>query len=154
MLKYDFYNLKNNQISIFSFTIILFNLINLNNTLGLSEIFALNLVFQLSVIFCTIYAISLLPTYPIFFILFREKSFNSLEKLNLTIVINLSFYILTAYIGFYLGFPITALFFFLALLIFYLSVIILIIVQELRGHNLNFIKELLFIKSTNSKKLF
>jgi len=127
-------------ISILSFAIILFNIIDLNNALGLSEFFVLNLIFQLLVIFSTIYAILLLPTYPAFYIIGRRLHFNFLEKLNLTIVINLSFYILTAYIGFFLGFPITALFFFLTLLIFYLSLVSYIIVQEYRNNKYRFIK--------------
>ncbi|MFX1445530.1 MAG: hypothetical protein ACFFHV_19100, partial [Promethearchaeota archaeon] len=129
-------------VSLFSVTFILFHLIELNNVLGISEFFALNLLFQLIVLFCTIYAITVLPTYPVFFILFGKTHFNFLEKLNLTIIINLSFYILSAYIGFFLGVPITAMFFYLTLIISYLSIIIFIIFRETRGYDYNFLKPL------------
>jgi len=98
------------------------------------------LLFQIAITISTIFIVTILPTYPIFFIISKNNGFSSLEKLNLTIVINLSFYILTEYIGFFLGFPITALFFFLTLLIFYLSLVSYIIVQEYRNNSYRFIK--------------
>ncbi|MBA7693461.1 hypothetical protein ES703_102043 [subsurface metagenome] len=127
-------------VSILSLIFILFKIINLNLILGITEILFLDSLFHTLVIISTIFTILFLPTYPIFFIIFKGKSFNFLEKLNLTIVINLSFYILTAYIGFFLGFPITDLFFFLTLLIFYLSLVSYIIVQEYRNNKYRFIR--------------
>ena len=127
-------------VSIVSITTVLFNIIKLNITLGISKNLILNLLFQTLLISSTIYVILLLPTYPIFFILGKKLQFNVLERLNLTIVTNLSFYILTAYIGFFLGFPITALFFFLTLLVFFLSLILFIIFQEFRNNKFRFIR--------------
>ena len=79
--------------------------------LGFSDIFLLALLFQILVIASTVFIVVALPTYPLYFIILEKKEFNSLEKLNFTIVSNLAFYILTGYLGYYLGIPITAPFF-------------------------------------------
>ena len=78
-------------ISILSFIVVLFHIINLDARLGISNIFYLNSLFQLIVLISTIFMVTLLPSYPIFFVVFRDKEFNLLEKLNLTIVLNLAF---------------------------------------------------------------
>ena len=131
-------------ISILSFIFVLFNIIKLNIILGISNIFFLELLFQIIIIACTLYIVTFLPTYPIFFVIFKEKDFNSLEKLNLTIVSNLSFYILSGYIGYAFGFPITAFFFFIALIVFFISITAYIIINEhING-------TYVFLKSQNS----
>ena len=128
------------MISILSFIVVLFHIIKLDARLGISDIFYLNSLFQLIVLGCTIFTVTLLPSYPIFFVIFKDKEFNLLEKLNLTIVSNLSFYILTGYIGYYLGIPITALFFFIALIAFFFTIISYIIIAEYRYGGYTFLK--------------
>jgi len=117
-------------ISIVSIIFVYLHIFKINIVLGFSDIFLLALVFQILVIASTSYIVVALPTYPIYFIILKEKEFNSLEKLNFTIVSNLAFYILTGYIGYYLGFPITASLFFVALLASFLAIISFVIIAE------------------------
>ena len=151
-IKFNDYKLKSRRelvvflISIISLIFVFFNVIKLNIILGTSRIFLLELLFRIIVIISTLYTIVFLPTYPIFFIIFKKKDFNLLEKLNFTIVANLSFYILSGYLGFILGIPITALFFFLILIIFFSSIVVYIIIAEYK------IGSYIFIKSKNPHK--
>jgi len=123
-----------------SLIFVLFYLIKLNSALGISNIFFLEILFQLMVILSTLYIVTFLPTYPIFFVILKTKEFRFLEKLNLTIVSNLSFYILTGYIGFMLGFPITAIFFFIVLVVFFISLILYILVAQYRYGTYKFLR--------------
>ena len=75
-----------------------------------------------------------------------------LEKLSLTIVVNLSFYILSGYLGFYMGFPTTGIFFFITLIITFLSTIICIIYLELKNGTISFIKPVKNKKELISKR--
>ncbi len=127
-------------ISLISFVFIFSNIIKLNVIIGISKLFYLNILFQELIILSTIYVILFLPTYPIFFVIYKDMHFTNLEKLNLTIIINLSFYILAGYIGYFLGFDITAIFYFFTLLICYLSIVLYIIIQEFKNHNYTFLK--------------
>ncbi|MEE9378718.1 MAG: hypothetical protein V3V33_11870 [Candidatus Lokiarchaeia archaeon] len=62
--------------------------------------------------------------------LFKSNKFNILEKLGVTIVSNLSFYIITGYIGSFLNFPITFEYFFFILILTYLSILIIAIFKD------------------------
>ncbi len=86
--------------------------------LGFSSVF-----FQPFTFLSTIFIYLFLPSYPIFFVIFKKKDFNFLEKLSLTVVMNLVFYILTGYIGHILRIPLTGFFFFFALLLCYFTII-------------------------------
>ncbi|MBY8981502.1 MAG: hypothetical protein KGD57_01015, partial [Candidatus Lokiarchaeota archaeon] len=94
-------------VSLISCFIILFQIINLN----ISGFIAY---------FSSIFTILFLPFYPLFFILFRSMKINLLEKLALTIILNLSFYILVGYFGSLVGFIITANYFLILVIITYL----------------------------------
>jgi len=76
----------------------------------------LNLI---SVIFILLF----LPSYPIYFFIFKFKTLNLVERLSLTIVTNLSIYILQGFIGHSLKIPLTPLFF--LSLTFYLFIILI-----------------------------
>ncbi|MFX1395223.1 MAG: hypothetical protein ACFFAH_16890, partial [Promethearchaeota archaeon] len=114
--------------------------------MGIPANSVLGLLLFLSFIFSTIFIILFLPSYPVFFVIFKEKGFNFLEKLSLTIVINLSFYILAAYIGFGFGFQITAFFFFASLLISYFSIIAYIIIKDSKYGSYKFLRSNKFFK--------
>lgn len=120
-------------ISLLSFFLVLLNIFKITAILGIAPTSLLGLLLFFTFLFSTIFLLIFLPTYPLFFVIFKEKDFNSLEKLSLTIVVNLSFYIITAYIGHILGIPITALFFFFTLLISYFSIITYILIKEYRS---------------------
>lgn len=123
-----------------SFIVVFFHIIKLDVRFGISNIFYLKFLFQIIVLTSTIFTVTLLPTYPIFFIIFKDKEFKLLEKLNLTIVSNLSFYILAGYLGYVIGVPITALFFFIVLFIFFFSITIYIIIAEYKYRKYTFLK--------------
>ncbi|MFX1470132.1 MAG: hypothetical protein ACFFB8_15885 [Promethearchaeota archaeon] len=108
--------------------------------LGFSGNLILNSFFHTIVFICTIFTILFLPTYPIFFIIFKEKPFNYLEKLSITIVANSAFYILMGYIAYIIGFPLTRFFFFLSVLILYFLIISYISIFELRKNSYIFLR--------------
>ena len=58
-----------------------------------------------------IFILLLLPSYPIYFFIFKFENLNAVERLSLTIVTNLSIYILEGFIGHSLKIPLTSLFF-------------------------------------------
>jgi len=69
----------------------------------------------------SIFMILFLPSYPIFFTIYKNIKFNALEKICLTIVINLSFYIIIGYFGDGIGFALNLFYFFTLLLSFYFA---------------------------------
>ena len=73
----------------------------------------------------SIFIILFLPSYPIFFAIYKNFKFNTLEKICLTIVINLSFYIIIGYFGNGLGFALNIYYFFSLLLSFYFILLII-----------------------------
>ncbi len=73
----------------------------------------------------SIFIILFLPSYPIFFAIYKNFKFNTLEKICLTIVINLSFYIIIGYFGNGLGFALNIYYFFSLLLSFYFVLLII-----------------------------
>ncbi|MFX0021997.1 MAG: hypothetical protein ACFE9S_06700 [Candidatus Hermodarchaeota archaeon] len=63
-----------------------------------------------------------------------------MEKISITIITNLSFYIITGIIGFYLGFALTKWFFWVVLIVVYFAIIFLILIVENKGKRLNTFK--------------
>ena len=127
-------------ISVFTVLLILFKLLNLNVILGISNIPFLNLLFNSFVILSTIYCILFLPSYPLFFIIFKEKSYTILEKLGLTLIVNLAFYILLGYFGFIIINEITGIFIYFSTVITFLSIILYIILIEIKTKRYNLFK--------------
>ena len=118
---------------IFSFLTFLSVFLQINVILG--DLFnGFNLI---SVIFILLF----LPSYPIYFFIFKFENLNLIERLCLTIVTNLSIYILEGFIGHSLKIPLTPLFF--LSLTFYLFNILIgstIIIQIKKNTISSFIK--------------
>ncbi len=118
---------------ILSFLTFLSVFLQINGILG--DLFnGLNLI---SVIFILLF----LPSYPIYFFIFKFENLNLVERICLTIVTNLSIYILQGFIGHYLKIPLTPLFF--LSLTFYLFIILIgstIIIQIKKNTISSFIK--------------
>ena len=99
----------------------------------LSFLMFLSIFLQISYIFgdginsfnliSVVFILLLLPSYPIYFFIFKFDNLNAVEKLSLTIVTNLSIYILEGFIGHSLKIPLTPLFF--LSLTFYLFIILI-----------------------------
>lgn len=119
-------------VSLISILLILFKLINLNIIVGISTIPTLDLLFNSLVLLSTIYCMLFLPSYPIFFIIFRKKDFNFLEKLSLTIVFNLSYYILLGYIGFSIIDGINGYFIYFSMIFTFFSIILCIYLTNIK----------------------
>ncbi len=115
-------------ISFISLLFIFFSLINLSVIFNISEILIIDLTFRTAVILSTIYVILFLPTFPIFFIILKKMDFNNLEKLSLTILSNLSYYILIGYFGFLMGIPLTGAFYLIIILVPFFMIIFYIII--------------------------
>ena len=117
----------------------------------LSFLMFLSIFLQISYIFgdginsfnliSVVFILLLLPSYPIYFFIFKFDNLNAVEKLSLTIVTNLSIYILEGFIGHSLKVPLTPLFF--LSLTFYLFIILIgltVIIQIKNNTILTFIK--------------
>ena len=98
-------------VSLVSFTLILLKMINIEDFLRIEEDGVISLLYQMLLYISAVYTILFLPSYPFIFILFHKKKFTKIEKLCISIVINISFYILGGFIGYYLGFLIDGFFF-------------------------------------------
>ena len=149
--KYIFYLYYNRYIvliliSFVSFGTIFLNIIGFGDFLNLS---VFQLLFQILCLISTGFIVIFLPFYPLFFIIFRKKGFNRLEKVSLTSIANLTFYILTAYFANILGIAITGFFFFILILITYTIQITYIILIERRRNSYVFFK---LIKISNHSK--
>ncbi len=118
--------------SLFSALLILFKLLNLNGIIGTNNIPFLNFLFNSLVLLSSIYYILFIPSYPIFFIIFKKKSFTILEKLSFTLIINLSYYILLGYISFFIINKITGIFIYYFTTIVFFSIFSYIIIAEIK----------------------
>ncbi len=92
----------------------------------------LPLLFQVLIGLSAIFILLFLPTYPIFFYLLNDRSFKFREKISMTIVCNLSFYILIGFIGNTLNSSISFEYFFFVLTITF--IIILVITSFYSNH--------------------
>ncbi len=124
------------QLTIFLVSIV-FILIVFLNLMGIYSV-VLQPIFLVSTGFIVLF----LPSYPLFFVISKKTKFNFYEKLSLTIIINAVFYILSGYLGFILGIPITGFFFFGALIITYFSIISYIIYCEITKESYFFIRSI------------
>jgi len=141
-------------ISIFSILFINLNYIIIESIEWISTNLFLSLLFKFLTAFSSIFTILLLPTYPIFFILLKNKALNFREKLGITIVSNLSFYIIIGYIGSYFNLPITFEYFFFTLILAYFSILLIVIFHGYYRGTGSFLKKgkSLDFKQINNKK--
>ena len=127
-------------VSIASMVFVFFKLININITLGISEIVVFESLFQVIVVFSSIFVILFIPSYPIFFIILKKSIFTRLEKIGLTIVINSVFYIFLGYFGYWIGAPLSSFFFFYGALTSFLIIICYIGFNEFKKETYVFFK--------------
>ena len=127
-------------ISLISLVFIFLRIINFNIISGLSQILFLDWFFHFFVYLSTSFALLFLPVYPIIYVILKDKKLNFLERLAITIITNLSFYIIIGTIGFYTGFALTKWFFFLILVIFYVLILLWILFVDLKKGKYNFFK--------------
>jgi len=78
--KFTLYLESRNQVLIFLLSLMALGLVfchilKLNIFLGISEILFLELLFQIAITISTIYIVTILPTYPIFFIISKNNGF-------------------------------------------------------------------------------
>ncbi|NHJ24573.1 MAG: hypothetical protein EAX89_08360 [Candidatus Lokiarchaeota archaeon] len=95
--------------SVIAFIFIFFNILGVFD--GIIELIIIGNLVIFGTFLSSLFVVLLLPSYPLFFVIFRNKNFNILEKLSFTLIINLSFYILGGFIAFYLTIPLTGIFF-------------------------------------------
>jgi len=119
-------------ISIISIILLLLKLMNLDVIIHLDNNLLLNISFQFLWMASSIFIILFLPSYPFFFKIYKSVRLNTLEKLGLTIVFNMSFYIVIGYFGNGLGFIIDANYFFLLLLVVFSSLLAIILIFRIR----------------------
>ncbi len=128
-------------ISSISLIFIFLKILNFNLITNISQIAFLDSIFHLFVYFSTGFTLLFLPSYPIFFIIFKDKKLRFLEKLTITFVFNLSYYIIIGFIGFYLGFALTRWFFFFVLVISYFLIILYITIIDFKRDKFNIFKQ-------------
>lgn len=74
-----------------------------------------------------------LPSFPLYFLVLKLNHTSNLEKCGYTFATNLSFYILTGYLGFLIGIPLNSFYFFFSVVIIYctlISIFLLLIVRR------------------------
>lgn len=119
-------------ISIISIILVLLKLMNIDVVLQLNAHLLLYSILQFLWIVASVFIVLFLPSYPLFFNIYRSVRFTILEKICLTIVFNLSFYIVMGYFGNGLGFVIDGTYFFIPLLAFYFTQGAIILTLKLR----------------------
>ncbi|GAH02094.1 unnamed protein product, partial [marine sediment metagenome] len=88
-----------------------------------------------------IFILLLLPSYPIYFFIFKFENLNAVEKISLTIVTNLSIYILEGFVGHSFKIPLTPLFFLsLTFCLFIILIGLTVIIQIKNNTFSSFIK--------------
>jgi hypothetical protein len=133
-LKKAIYRIRNNVqvvlilISVISILILYLKLGAINTWVS-QNLFAYYF-FQLFLEASAIFTILFLPTYPLFFLFFKNKIFNLREKIGICIVCNQSFYIITGFVGSWFGILITFEYFLIVLTITYFSIILLAVFQD------------------------
>jgi len=119
---------------------IFLKIINFDLITNISQITFFDWIFHLFVYISVGFTLLFLPGYPILFIIFKDKKLYFLEKLAITFVLNLSYYIIIGIIGFYLGFALTQWFFFVVLVISYFLIIFYIFIVDLKKNRFNIFK--------------
>jgi len=136
-------------ISVISIILLLLKLMNLDGILQLDTNLLLHSSFQFLWMASSIFIILFLPSYPFFLKIYKSVRFNALEKLGLTIVFNMSFYIVIGYFGNGLGFIIDANYFFTLLLAVFSSLLAIILIFRIRNEGKKALKF-----NTSSKDLW
>ena len=113
------FNLVLILLSYFSLLIIFLQIIGIGNLLQADDLIILEHAFNSLNLACTAFVLLFLPSYPIFFFIAKYSGFRFLEKISLTIITNLSFYIISGIIGQNLGAPLVPTYFFLFTLYLY-----------------------------------
>jgi len=72
----------------------------------------LNILYGGGLLFSGIFIILVLPTYPLYFMIWERKNFNIPERLLLMIISNVSFYILVGYFGYFINISLNETYFF------------------------------------------
>jgi len=115
-------------VSLISVVFLLLKLIGIDILLNFDSNILFGSFFGFCLMISSIFIILFLPSYPIFFTLYKSIKFNTLEKICLTIVINLSFYIITGYFGNSLGFALNINYFFSLLISVYFVLLIISVI--------------------------
>jgi len=119
------FNLVLILLSYFSLLIIFLQIIGIGNFIQANDLVALKCTFNSLDLVCTAFVLLFLPSYPIFFFIVKYNGFKLLEKISLTIITNLSFYIISGIIGQDLGAPLVSMYFFLFTLYLYSGLMII-----------------------------
>jgi len=135
-------------ISVISIILLLLKLMNLDDILQLDTNMLFNSLFQFLWVPSSIFIILFLPSYPFFLKIHKSLKLNALEKLGLTMVFNMSFYIVIGYFGNGLGFIIDANYFFMLLVVGFSSLLAIILIFRIRKNGKKALKF-----TTSSKEL-
>ena len=117
-------------VSLISVVFLLLKLIGIDILLNFGGNTLFGSFFGFCLMISSIFVILFLPSYPIFFTLYKSIKFNTIEKICLTIVINMSFYIILGYFGNGVGFALNIYYFFSLLLSFYFGLLIMSLILK------------------------
>ena len=117
-------------VSLISVVFLLMKLIGIDILLNFDGNTLLGSFFDFCLMISSIFVILFLPSYPIFFTLYKRIKFNTLEKICLTIVINMSFYIILGYFGNGAGFALNIYYFFSLVISFYFGLLIISLILK------------------------
>lgn len=98
-------------VSFGSLSVLFFSIIKQSGFILKYPIFFLELSFDITIYFSSAFVLLFLPFFPLIFNFFKNSDFSYIEKIGITIISNLSFYIIIGYIGYFFQIKISALFF-------------------------------------------
>ncbi|MBN1217199.1 MAG: hypothetical protein JXA99_17395 [Candidatus Lokiarchaeota archaeon] len=128
------YKINNIIISIYNNRIILSFLISiLSFSMIILQIFHVN-ISSIIYNFYALFTLLFIPSYPVFFLILKRWKINILEKFTLTIISNISFYILIGYFISYTGLAITS-FYYITITILSFLIIFLYSIAKLEKSN-------------------
>jgi hypothetical protein len=134
-LKFFFFHVKMNL----NFYLFLASFISLTLLILRSVILPSNFFIQTLYFLNTSYIFLFLPSYPLFFLIYRKMRFNLMEKVGLSSIVNVSFYSIIGYLGNVFGFKLDAFFFFNSVVAFYCILLIMYaILKAKRRESLQF----------------
>ncbi|MFX1569940.1 MAG: hypothetical protein ACFFCV_16420, partial [Promethearchaeota archaeon] len=133
-------------ISVSSLIFIYLNYINIKSYAWISKNTFILILLQLTINSSAVFAVLFLPTYPIFFLLMKNKNYHFREILGISIVSNSSFFIIAGFIGSWIKISITFEYFFFLTIVTYFSLILITIFRDLRRSTSSIFKKVQIVE--------
>jgi len=130
---------ENSQIILFLLGIIsiINSMINIYIPISYIQIFhvpLIGLLLWIVNLILSFFMLTMIPLFPLFFIVFKKKGFYILKNLIITMTVNLSYYILIGVFGFYLNIPLNGAYFLYCSMILFFSIYGVNLLIKVKNH--------------------